>query len=376
MLLLTLPVTMWVTPDRTLTLAHVYKVVAGVALFYGVAGLLLKHGWFGLSAAFISVLIVVLALVVLLGSRGRTTIKLPWLPFNPYAVVPQMIRPFWNPAGFNPNIAGGTLAMLLPVPLAYTLFDRRIVVRLSALMAALSAGAVLLFTQSRGAMVAVGTALVVMLVGRDRRWLILAAALVIGSLIGVVALGAEGVLEIVADVAGGNSWQSAQGRLQLWAQGWEMVRDFPLTGIGFGVAVRVMPLRYPAFTQVGGEGIEHVHNLYLQMGVDLGLPGLTAMLATLLGLLASTWRAVQGNRGPAPTPLTIAILGALVVFAVHGITDSITFYAKAHTIAWTLFGLAAAVRQPGAAIETHIARSESAIATTTETLGGDSESDT
>jgi hypothetical protein len=33
----------------------------------------------------------------------------------------------------------------------------------------------------------------------------------------------------------------------------------------------------------------------------------------------------------------------LVVFAVHGITDNLTFYARGHFIAWALFGVAVAV---------------------------------
>ena len=37
------------------------------------------------------------------------------------------------------------------------------------------------------------------------------------------------------------------------------------------------------------------------------------------------------------------MLGVLVVFAVHGLTDNLTFYARGHFIAWALFGVAAGV---------------------------------
>jgi hypothetical protein len=56
-----------------------------------------------------------------------------------------------------------------------------------------------------------------------------------------------------------------------------------------------------------------------------------------------SWRAARRARGSQLEPLASAMLGMVVIFAVHGLTDNFTFFAKAHLIAWGLFGVAVAV---------------------------------
>jgi putative inorganic carbon (hco3(-)) transporter len=344
LLLLLLPITVLITPDRDLTMPHVYKVIGSVALFYGVIGTLRDNPWFGLSALAISALGVMLAALTLFGTEW-TLPKLPWLPFDPNQLFPRLVRPFWNPQGFSSTIAGGTLAMLVPVPIAYLLFGRRPLTRLGALLAVGIVTPVLLFTQARGALVALAIGLGAMLAIHDRRWFIVAT---LAGIVGAFAWRCAGVSSPVGaalDVPAGSAVYSAQGRLELWSRGWMMLQDFPFTGIGFGMVVRVMPMLYPTFVADNDRGIEHVHNLYLQAGVDLGFPGLIATLAFLLGLCYLSWCAVRRARGTEMKPLASGMLGGIIVFAVHGFTDNITFYAKAHLIAWALFGVAVAVWQ-------------------------------
>lgn len=333
---------MLVTSDLDLTLTHVYKVVGSMALFYGVVGLLCERAWFGLSALAISVLGMGLALLIPFGTRW-TTVKLPWLPLDLYQLIPRLVRPFWNPQGFNSNIAGGTLAMLLPVPIAYLFFCRRSLVRLGALLEVGLVAPVLLFTQSRGAMAALVAGIMAMLMARSRRWLIVTVLLVVGGGLALWSAGVNPLLAPASDPDAGSALLSAQGRQELWSRGWMMLQDFPFTGIGFGTVVRVMPLLYPTFVVSNDAGIEHVHNLYLEAGVDLGFPGLVATLAFLVGVLYLSWQAARRARGSTLEPLGLGMLGVIVVFAVHGLTDNLTFYAKAHFIAWALLGVAVAV---------------------------------
>jgi putative inorganic carbon (HCO3(-)) transporter len=342
LLLLLLPITVLVTPDRDLTMPHVYKVIGSVALFYGVIGMLEEKPWFGLSALAISTLGVVLAALTLFGTEW-TLAKFPWLPFDPNQLFPRLVHPFWNPQGFSSTIAGGTLAMLVPIPVAYLIFGRRPLARLGALLAVGIVTLVLLFTQARGALVALATGTGAMLAAHDRRWLIVAVlAVVVGMLVWRSA-GVSSPAGSTLDVSAGSAVHSAQGRLELWSRGCMMLQDFPFTGIGFGLVVKVMPMLYPTFVVDNDRGIEHVHNLYLQAGVDLGFPGLIATLAFLLGLCYLSWCAVRRASTTGLEPLAAGMLGGIVVFAVHGFTDNITFYAKAHLIAWALFGVAVAV---------------------------------
>ena len=74
-----------------------------------------------------------------------------------------------------------------------------------------------------------------------------------------------------------------------------MLQDFPFTGIGMGSFEQVTNLLYPLFIAPGG-GITHAHNLFLQVAVDLGLPGLVAWLSILILVVAVSWRVYRLGR--------------------------------------------------------------------------------
>ena len=79
----------------------------------------------------------------------------------------------------------------------------------------------------------------------------------------------------------------------------------------------------------------------------MGFPGLIGLLAFLIGLLPFAWRScrhlIHVHSRSTPLPLALGTLGSAVAFCVHGLTDDVTFYAKAHIIAWGLFGVAVGV---------------------------------
>jgi putative inorganic carbon (HCO3(-)) transporter len=133
----------------------------------------------------------------------------------------------------------------------------------------------------------------------------------------------------------------------------------------------VQPLLYPFFL-ISGE-THHAHNLFLQVAVDLGLPGLIAYLALLLGALYATWRVWQRSSGscspvpaanprqaamsdpsgrdgllPAPCCLlpascyTLGLLGGQTALLVHGLLDATAWANKLAVIPWFMLGLAMA----------------------------------
>ncbi|HEB77806.1 MAG TPA: hypothetical protein ENI90_04675, partial [Methylothermaceae bacterium] len=73
----------------------------------------------------------------------------------------------------------------------------------------------------------------------------------------------------------------------MWTNALYALSDFVFTGIGIGTFRQVMPLLYP-FVSITPDSpsFTHAHNLYLQIGLDLGLPGLIAWLALILVLFA------------------------------------------------------------------------------------------
>ena len=96
----------------------------------------------------------------------------------------------------------------------------------------------------------------------------------------------------------------ADQRLEIWSRALYMLQDFPFTGIGMGAFRQVANLLYPFFLAGPDAEIPHAHNIFLQVGVDLGLPGLIAWLALLILVCVCAWLVYRRGHGHGDTVLT------------------------------------------------------------------------
>ena len=122
-----------------------------------------------------------------------------------------------------------------------------------------------------------------------------------------------------------------------------MIRDFPLTGIGPGMFPIVLDMLYPLFMLDIWNPAPHVHNIYLQMGVDHGLPGLIAFLAFLILCVVMAVQAIRRSRRQPWEPLTVGLLAGLAAFLAHGMVDATGYTPRAHVVVWAFLGLLVAV---------------------------------
>ena len=196
-------------------------------------------------------------------------------------------------------MAGGALAMVLPVPLAYALLGRAgssiwsLGLRLFAGLVTALMGLTLLLTQSRGAILAVLVAIAVMLAARDWRWFVAVGVLLIAGTVIFQAAGFEAspAWDLTSDAE--SAINSAAGRVELWARAWAMAQDFPFTGIGMGMTNEIAPLRYPTFRIPATTSTDHAHSLFFATAAEMGFPGLIGLLAFLIGLLPFAWRSCR-----------------------------------------------------------------------------------
>ncbi len=343
-LMVILPLNLLISADRHATLPQLYRIVAGTTAYYGAVGVLRDRRVFGLAGWGFAALGMVLGGLLVLGTNWSAS-GFSRLPESVRALIPQW-TPFWKPegyAGFNVNLAGGTLALVLPVPVGFVLWGRRWWVRLVMLGEVVLLGGLLVLTLSRGAIVSLGAALLVMLVAYDRRWLWLLGAIVL-SVGGVIAWqGPAQVVEVVLGSGGGGVMQGLDSRVELWSRGIYMMQDFAFTGVGMGMVGQVLPLLYPTFLIPPDAGIDHVHNLYLQFGAEVGFPGLILLLSCFLLLLALHWRGIQRARGMRWAPLATGLLGTVVALMAHGVVDSVMLAPKVYLITWSIFGLSVAL---------------------------------
>jgi putative inorganic carbon (HCO3(-)) transporter len=262
-------------------------------------------------------------------------------------------------AGFHPNEVAGALLWFLPLAISECAASLRLafapapagswqsqrarVFRLVAacLALALMAG-VLALTQSRGAALGLAAGLVVMLAGLGR-WGRRLAILVL--LPGFWALWQAGQVPLRQLLPGGPAAASAgtfnlAGRAELWSRALYAIRDFPFTGLGLNAFRDVAPVLYPMFRQIPSRDFGHAHNQFLQIALDLGIPGLIAYLALGLAaglLLARAWRQA---RDAWVRSMALGLGSSLVAFFVYGLTDAIALGARPALAFWLLLALA------------------------------------
>ena len=162
---------------------------------------------------------------------------------------------------------------------------------------------------------------------------------------------------IVASCGRLMNWRRRSPRPEIWLRAVSAIQDFPWTGIGLGLFEPVIPQLYPYF--VLADGIEHAHNLFLQVGVDMGIPGLVAYLAIIFCTVAALARPLQRpwrrtvqdqtsqserRRQSRNWALAAGTLASLAAMGVHGLVDAVTWGTKLAFLPWLLFALATNIR--------------------------------
>ena len=231
-------------------------------------------------------------------------------------------------------------------------------IALAALAGAAVAGCALLLTQSRSGWAggAAGLAALGVLGGlaSRRRWaraaaLVLPVALVV-AVGGVLATLGTQRLEALWSPSGAGlnagdmlGQLSLAGRVEVWSRALYAIQDFPFTGVGLGAFRRVVQLLYPLFTAGPDYDIAHAHNMFLQVALDVGLPGLIAYLALLWVAGVVAWQAAQQGSAPLVRALAIGLPAGLVGLHVYGLTDALALGSKPGITFWMILGLLAAL---------------------------------
>lgn len=126
----------------------------------------------------------------------------------------------------------------------------------------------LLMTQSRGALLGIGVA-VVLMGAYGNRWVRygLPVLMVIAGLL-VYSLGVE---ELLDPAVGAGVERNLEKRQELWDRAVYISQDFAFTGIGLRSFPVVVDLLYPLFLIRPNARLPHPHNLYLDMVASLSV---------------------------------------------------------------------------------------------------------
>ena len=175
------------------------------------------------------------------------------------------------------------------------------------------------------------------------------AALAVVVVLGVAVIGPDRVGSSLFGSAANNaasdpaqkglSSLSWNFRVEVWQAAAEGVSDFPFTGMGLGTFRKIGRLFYPLSIPPDYD-FAHAHNELLQAGLDLGIPGLVALLAIYFGTFGMLWSLWKNAPDPETRYLALGLAGCLLAHAIYGFTDAVALGAKPGVILWILLGLA------------------------------------
>jgi putative inorganic carbon (hco3(-)) transporter len=382
-------VSIYVSPFRDLSWPKFCSIVLGLAVLRAVLLAVRTRArlWAVAGAYIVSGLAVSGA-----GLLGAALSSNKLLPARLTALFPQRFTGVPGTEGFvNPNALGGTVLFFLPLGMALcgglaVLLARRRRENLSephpgrpacgsttwlggaargvpfrdamrnwvpvalAALAALVLGllAVLVLTQSRTAWISLAVTMAVMAAVRWRLWRwVAAASAVLFLAMALVRSGHDPVPDGIVQVPPSSTIASAAGlisleaRVEIWSRGIYGIEDFPFTGMGLNTFRRVVRALYPLSLVSPDVDVAHAHNIFLQTGLDLGVPGLVAYVALLLLASVMCWQIYQRAHG-LETGLVLGLWGNLVAVHVFGLADAISLGAKVGLFFWWNLGLISA----------------------------------
>ena len=226
-----------------------------------------------------------------------------------YAQISSIVASF-----FVPNIFGAKNSLGLQLALAmlssvWVLLDRNQpkYARGIALAALLGAPYMLLSARSEGALLtgfmAVAGSLAIFLsrgLQAEARvvlfWLGIIAALVA---LGIAFLSIDHLFDTFLSSIGKDA--SLTGRTVLWSRAAAIISDYPWGGVGlqaFWVAGNPEAIRFWEMFYIYGHAGFHFHDLWLEIGVELGLIGLLIAAATVIAVVFNVWRWALRDPGP------------------------------------------------------------------------------
>jgi putative inorganic carbon (HCO3(-)) transporter len=329
-ILLWLPVNYWASADRFASIPAAANVLIGIAAFYlvlAVGQAARRPRWSVYLFLLVGAGLLLAVALVPDGLRGRLALPAPVL-----ALARRM------PDTVNANVLAGALLPAAVLSGGLILAPGHWLRRIGCALLLAASVAVMVLGASRGALLGLGAGFLAMLLILGRWYRLAGIVAAAGAGVAIWRIGLAPLLELLGK---GGAVGSMAGRLEVWSRALYALQDFVFTGIGIGTFHLVIPLLYPYFTVGADTPVPHAHNLFLQIGADLGLPGLLAY-ATIIALSLWMTAVVAARYGGGWSRYTAAgVLGALIAGLSHGLVDAVLWGTRPAGVLWWLLGLAA-----------------------------------
>lgn len=105
-------------------------------------------------------------------------------------------------------------------------------------------------------------------------------------------------------------------RIEIWKSCFEIIKDHPLTGIGFGTLFK----NISGYSTVVKTNIEHCHNIYIQSLTETGIMGFVIFSSVIFKAAASILRNIKARKD---NQIWITAFIIMSMALIHGLVDSV-----------------------------------------------------
>jgi hypothetical protein len=235
----------------------------------------------------------------------------------------------------DPNLFAGYLILIVPLALAVGISLRSwwTAAGTAAVMIALSVA--LIATLSRGGWIGAVIGIIALaVVFPERRWVTLALS---GGMMAIV------VLILFAPIAARISphplgpAEELSARTDIWMTALSAGLHHPLFGVGVANFVNYYP-------QYGGtsRGINHAHDIFLNMFAERGVLGVLSFVTVLVLLFRSLAESLRVAKSPLDRAVVAGLVASFAGYLVHAIGEVSYYDYKVLLLFWLLVGVAAA----------------------------------
>jgi len=137
-----------------------------------------------------------------------------------------------------------------------------------------------------------------------------------------------------------------QDRLSYFRNAMNMIRHHPFVGVGLNTFSK----NYGKYKLKAAEeycptpDTIYAHNMYLQMGGEIGLPGLLAFLWLLFRFFKDNRSTQRKLKDPFLQVTCMSLFACVLAFLVNGMTETSLYYSRISMIFWYLIGCSLAMR--------------------------------
>ena len=253
---------------------------------------------------------------------------------------------------YDTNDFAQVVVCAIPLAIYLALQSRRIVVRMVYLLSVGLFLVILIKSGSRGGflgLVAVGAAALVSWRAVNLRWRV--GTLVGGALF--LSVFASGMfLDRIASIGAESDYNvtSETGRIEAWKRGFGYMMDYPVLGVGVGAFTVAEGTISDLAIRARQQGLfvrwMAPHNSFVQIGAEMGIPGLVLFTLLCVALMRRSHRLTTAMEGGRPAP--VALLGGALFLSLVGFYVTAFFLSQAYSaILYLLAGLVAGLTRAG-----------------------------